>query len=98
MHFLSLSLGALVFLAVLYSPTAQLLQFRNKNLKKKKKKEKERKKIRSSGLCNSQDSAESPSLNLFSLLLPPPPPPFLAFSDSNLHVTNQNSIQAFDKR
>lgn len=32
--FLPLSLGALVFLAVLYSLTAQLLQFRNKNSKK----------------------------------------------------------------
>lgn len=38
MHFFwPLSLGALVFLAVLYSLTAQLLQFRNKNSKKKKK-------------------------------------------------------------
>lgn len=36
--FWPLSLGALVFLAVLYSLTAQLLQFRNKNSKKKKKK------------------------------------------------------------
>ena len=58
MHFLPFSLGALVFLAVLYSLTAQLLQFRNKNSKKKKKKEQ-------LAWCCFQDSAESQSLHLY---------------------------------
>lgn len=49
MHFLSLSLGARVFVAVLYSLAAQLLQFRGKNSKKKKQEQ--------LALCNFQDSA-----------------------------------------
>ena len=89
MHFFwPLSLGALVFLAVLYSLTAQLLQFRNKNSKKKK---------RSSWLGAVSRILQNLSLSI-SFLPSLPSPPFLSFSDSNLHVTNQNAIQAFHKR
>lgn len=86
MHFLSLSLGALVFLAVLYSLTAQLLQFREKNSKKKK------------GAVGSVQFPGFCRISISQLLFFLPSPPFFSFLESNLHITKQNIIQAFDKR
>lgn len=57
----------------------------------------QKKKKRSSWLGAVSRILQNLSLSI-SFLPSLPSPPFLSFSDSNLHVTNQNAIQAFHKR